>query len=186
MMSLKAKKRPWVFNIIYLWNIYLVPSLPGKWSFRPWGLPLRITFWLLSTIPVRTLLSEVAARQRKRVGTFTPIAWTEIYKNLNQHYTIYIQSFMQHSPLFYLPGLLGWMANMEENTLLSWCFAFCKRRSFVLRTLVPNWTTSTKVSLWKVTSCNAIVLEKTTTLSSVESFSYLFSVDQLSNATRLD
>jgi len=66
---------------------------------------------------------------------------------------------MQHSPLFYVPGLLGWMANMEENTLLSWCFAFCKRSS-VLPTLVLTCITSTKVSLCRVTSCNAVVLEK--------------------------
>lgn len=158
-MSLKAKKQPWVFNISYLSNIYLVPSLPGKWSFRPWGLLLHITFQLLSTIPVRALLSEVQQGKEKRVGTFTPIAWTEICKNLNQRYTIYA-AFMQHSLLFYLPGLLGWMANMEENTLLSWCFAFCKRRSFALPTLVPNWATSTSF-FRKDTSCNAVVLEKT-------------------------
>lgn len=118
------------------------------------------SFPLLSTTPVRALLSEAAAKQRTESRNFSPTAWTEIYKNLNQHHTIYAEEFIQHSPSCYLPGLLEWMANMVENTLLSWCFAFCKRSSFVLSTLVLNWTPSTKVSVGKVTSCSTIALKK--------------------------
>lgn len=141
-----------------------LPSPQSTWEtvIQTMGIPTSHHFLIAQHNPCQSpsLWSSHKAK-KKRVETFTPIAWTEIYKNLNQHYTIYIESFMQLLPLFYLPGLLGWMANMEENTLLSWCFAFCKIRIFVLPALVPNWTTIAKVSLWEVSNCTAIILEKT-------------------------
>lgn len=152
-MSSKA-----VMSIQHLSLLIHLPSPQSTWELVI--LTYFTSFPLLSTIPVRVLLSEAAAKQRTESRNFSPRAWTEIYKNLNQHHTIYAEAFIQHSPLCYLPGLLEWMANMVENTLLSWCFAFCKRSSFVSPTLVLNWTPSTKVSVQKVTSCSTIALKK--------------------------
>lgn len=121
-MSSKAKKQSWALHIS-CFCIYWVPSSPGNWSFWPISHPFTIAQHNLCQSP--SLWSSSKAKNREQ--NFSPTAWTEIYKNLNQHHTTYAVAFMQHSPLCYLPGLLEWMANMVENTLLSWCFAFCKR-----------------------------------------------------------
>lgn len=154
-MSSKAKKQSWALHISHF-HIDQVPNPPGNWPFWPTSHP----FITAQHNPVRAFLCEAAARQRTESRNFSSTPWAEIYKNLNQHHRIYAERFMQHSPLCYLPGLLEWMANMVENTLLSWCFAFCKRSSFVSPTLVLNWTPSTKASVGKVTTCSAIALKK--------------------------
>lgn len=151
-MSSKAKKQSRALHISCFWIDQCT-----------WELAILTYFTSLYDCSAQPLSEPLSVKQqqgKEQSRNFSPTAWAEIYKNLNQHHRIYAEAFMQHSPLCYLPGLLEWMANMVENTLLSWCFAFCKRSSFVSPTLVLNWTPSTKVSVGKVTTCSAIALKK--------------------------
>lgn len=140
------------------WHLLLLHLLSPQ---STWELVILTSFTSLYHGSAQALsepFSAAGARQREWELQPSSLNWD--LQNLNQHQTIYAEAFMQHSPLCYLPGLLEWMANMVENTLLSWCFAFCKRSSFVSPTLALNWTPSTRVSAGKVTSCSTIAQKK--------------------------